>query len=240
MLGAEKSEAAPLLHSGIPGLDQLLGGGFPKGRVILLLGEPGSGKTCMSSQFLFAGAFGGEGVSLFIGMNQPKARFIEDTKGFGIDFATLEEGGKFAYVDALNARRGPDLNSMDFDLPGTIKESIQKYAPKRVVLDSTSDLIFRYPKTEERLPVILGLMETLQSSGATCLLTVEHLSRGVGGEIQPEEFLADGIVLLKTGDRGTRSLQVLKMRGAKIDPKPKPYGIDENGVEVYANEEFLT
>jgi len=239
MIAPDEIQTKPLLHSGIPGLDQFLGGGLPEGKVIILLGEPGSGKTCFCSQFLFAGANSGKGVSLFIGMNEPKARFIEDMNGFGIDFASLEVGGRFAYVDALNARRGPILTGKDFDLPDMVKESIQKYSPKRIAVDSTSDLIFRYPKIEERLPVILDLVESLQSSGATCLLTVEHLSRGDSGLIQPEEFLADGIILLKTGDRGTRSLQVLKMRGVKIDPKPKPYDINEKGVEVYANEEFL-
>jgi KaiC/GvpD/RAD55 family RecA-like ATPase len=232
-------EPSSLLHTGIPGLDTLLGGGFPPGRVIILLGEPGTGKTIISTQFLFASAFDGQGVSMFIGLNESKSRIIDDMKSLGMDFSELEKNGRFVYVDAMSARRASDLARTDTSLVDTIREAIQEYSPKRIALDSISDLIFRYPRAEDRLPVILDLIETLQSSKATSLLTVEVLSRGDNGSIQPEEYLADGILLLKTGEKGARSLQILKMRGAKIETKPKPYEIKETGVEIYANEDFF-
>jgi len=239
MLAPERIEPSPLLHTGIRGLDTFLGGGFPEGRLIILLGEPGTGKTIISAQFLYASAFDGQGVSMFVGMNEPKSRIIDDMKRLGMDFAELEKNGRFVYIDAMGARRAPDPTKTDESLVDTIREAIQEHSPKRITIDSISDLVFRYPRIDERLPVVLDLVEALQSSKATCLLTVELLARGEGGVIQPEEYLADGIVLLKIGDKGVRSLQVLKMRGVKVDTKPKPYDIKDTGVEVYANEEFF-
>jgi KaiC/GvpD/RAD55 family RecA-like ATPase len=187
----------------------------------------------MSSQFLNAGAV--DGVSMFIGLNQKKSHFVRDMKGFGIDFEKLEAEARFVYVDSLDQRKGPEPAS---GLTDVIRSAIKKYSPKRIVVDSISDLVFRYPKPEDRLPMVLDLIEMLQEAGATSLLTIELKSRGAGG-IQPEEYLADGIVLLRTGSTGTRVIQVLKMRGVKIVPKPKPYEIIEDGIEVYVNEEFL-
>ncbi len=73
--------------------------------MIILLGEPGTGKTIISAQFLSASAFDGQGVSMFIGMNEPKSRIIEDMKSLGMDFAEFEKNGRFVYVDAMSARR---------------------------------------------------------------------------------------------------------------------------------------
>lgn len=230
-----QSPSSHFLHTGVPGLDPFLGGGFPKNRVIFLLGEPGTGKSTICSQFLYAGALEGDGVSMFIGLNQPKERFVEDMKSFAIDFTKLEAEAKFVYVDAMDQRRGSDLRISD-----AIRSAIQKYSPKRIVVDSISDLVFPYPDPKDRLPLILDLVEMLQSSGATSVLTIELLSRGsAGAVIQPEEFLADGLIMLRTSETGTRVMQILKMRGVKINPKPKPYDINVNGVEIYGNEEFL-
>jgi circadian clock protein KaiC len=224
-------------------------GGFPKGRVVLVLGEPGTGKTILSSQFLFNGA-SKDGKSIFVGMNEPKTRYISEMKALAMDFEQLEREGKFSYVDASEIRRIPDQAKVGripvggrelglVNLMDTIQEAIQRdSSPTRVAVDSISDLVFRYPKIEERRPVVLDLVETLQSSKATCLMTSELLSTGFERTLQPEEYLAEGVLLLRTVQKGARSIQVLKMRGSKIDTKPRPYAITANGIEIYSNEEL--
>ena len=168
------------MKTGVEGLDLILDGGFAEGRVILVLGEPGSGKTILCSQFLYHGSTSENEKSALIGMNEPKSRFLSEMKGLGMDFEKLERDGAFSYIDATEVRRIPEdarvgripvggrelglVNLMD-----TIQEAIQTHAPKRIVVDSISDLVFRFPKIEERRPVVLDLVETLQSSKATCL-----------------------------------------------------------------------
>ncbi|MDA4118049.1 MAG: DUF2075 domain-containing protein [Thaumarchaeota archaeon] len=237
-----------VVKSGVPGLDALLGGGFVKGNVVLVLGEPGTGKTILSSQFLHNGAMEGD-KSVFVGMNEPESRFVSEMLKVGMDFDSLEKGGKFAYVDATDLRRIPERALVGripvggkelglVNLIDVIQTSAEKHSPTRMVVDSISDLIFRFPKVEERRPVVLDLVDSLQATGATCILTSELLSTGEHRELQPEEYLAEGVVLLRTLPKGGRSIQILKMRGAAVDAKPRPYLIRDRGVEVLATEEI--
>lgn len=226
----------------------MLAGGFPEGKVILILGEPGTGKTILCSQFLHSGATEKNEKGVFIGMNEPKPRLVTEMKDLGMDFASLEKSGKFGYVDATEVRRIPEQAKVGripvggrelgiANLIDLIQEAIEKLSPKRIVLDSISDLIFRFPKIEDRRPAVLDIIESLQSTGATCLLTSELLSTGESRKLQPEEYLAEGVIMLRIVRKGVRTIQITKMRGAKIDTAPRPFVIRDNGLEVLAREE---
>ncbi|HUI86032.1 MAG TPA: ATPase domain-containing protein [Nitrososphaerales archaeon] len=235
-------------QSGLPGLDSMLDGGFNRGRVILVLGEPGTGKTIVCSQFLHHGAAVMGENSMFIGMNEPKTRFLKEMLALGMDFAKLEGEGKFKYVDATEVRKIPEQTKVGriavggrelglVNLLETIQDAMAKFEPSRIAVDSMSDLVFRFPTVEERRPVVLDLIETLQSSSATSLLTSELLSTGEERLLQPEEYLAEGVLLLRTLRKGVRTVQILKMRGSKVDTHPRPYVITGRGLEVLATEE---
>ncbi len=221
---------------------------FHKGKVILVLGEPGTGKTILSSQYLYSGASQRGEKGVYIGMNEPKLRFAAEMIGLGMDFSRLEKEGKFAYVDATEVRRIPEQARVGripvggrelglVNLIDLIQSGIEKLSPKRVVIDSISDLVFRFPKIEERRPAVLDIVEVLQSTGTTCLLTSELSSTGESRDLQPEEYLAEGVILLRMLRRGIRTIQVLKMRGSNTDSTPRPYVIKDSGIEVYATEE---
>jgi circadian clock protein KaiC len=241
------SDRETKLSSGLPGLDTMLDGGFNRGRVVLILGEPGTGKTIICSQYLFHGASQGE-RSMFIGMNEPKSRFMKEMLNLGMDFTKLEEEAKFRYVDATEVRKIPDTAKVGriavggrelglVNLLETIQDAMAKFEPIRIALDSMSDLVFRFPTIEERRPVVLDMIETLQSTSATSLLTSELLSTGEERLLQPEEYLSEGVLLMRTMRKGVRTIQILKMRGSKVDTHPRPYVITAKGIEVLATEE---
>jgi KaiC/GvpD/RAD55 family RecA-like ATPase len=236
------------LPTGISGLDSLVDGGLSEGRIVLILGEPGTGKTIFCSQFLHYGASEKDEKGVFIGMNEPQTRFMGEMAALGMDFQSLEKQGKFSYVDATEVRRIPEQAKVGripvggrelglVNLIDMIQDAIQKVAPKRVVIDSISDLIFRYPAVEERRPVVLDIVETLTATGATCLMTSELNNTSLDRALQPEEYLAEGVILLRIMRGGTRTIQVSKMRGSKVDIKPRPYSIKDSGIEVYSTEE---
>ena len=245
----ENSQGETRLGSGISGLDALLYGGYSKSRVILVLGEPGTGKTILCSRFLYHGATEENQRTIFIGMNEPQTRFIGEMRALGMDFPRLEKEEKFHYVDATEVRRIPERTKIGriavggrelglVNLLDTIQDAISKFQPQRIVVDSISDLIFRFPSIEDRRPVILDLVETLQASGATTLMTAELLATGEERELQPEEYLAEGVMLMKTLRKGIRTIQILKMRGQNVDTHPRPFMITGNGIEVYPSEEL--
>ncbi|HYB75456.1 MAG TPA: ATPase domain-containing protein [Nitrososphaerales archaeon] len=236
------------LNSGLPGLDTMLDGGFNRGRVVLVLGEPGTGKTIICSQYLYHGAAEKAEHSMFIGMNEPKSRFLKEMLALGMDFARLESEGKFRYIDATDVRKIPEQTRVGriavggrelglVNLLETIQDEMAKFEPVRIAVDSMSDLVFRFPSVEERRPVVLDLIETLQSFNATSLLTSELLSTGEERLLQPEEYLAEGVLLMRTLRKGVRTIQILKMRGSKVDTHPRPYNITGRGLEVLATEE---
>lgn len=237
------------VQTGLPGLDKLLLGGFPQGKVVLVLGEPGTGKSILASQYLMWGLSKGHETTIFIGMNESKDRHIAEMKGLGMDFQPFEKDGSFGYIDATDIRRIPEQARVGripvggrelglVNLVDTIQEAFEKFSPKRIAIDSISDLVFRFPEVEQRRPVILDLVEALQSTGATCVMTSEVTSTGPERTLQPEEYLAEGVIQLKTLQKGVRSIQVLKMRGSRIDTKPRPYVIGEAGIDVLATEEI--
>lgn len=242
------SDDEPRLSSGLPGLDSMLDGGFNRGRVILVLGEPGTGKTIICSQYLNYGAAEKGEHSMFIGMNEPKSRFLKEMLALGMDFAKLESEGTFRYIDATEVRKIPEQAKVGriavggrelglVNLLSTIQDAMAKFEPTRIAVDSMSDLVFRFPSVEERRPVVLDLIETLQESSATSLLTSELLSTGEERLLQPEEYLAEGVLLMRTLRKGVRTIQILKMRGSKVDTHPRPYVITGRGLEVLATEE---
>ena len=221
------------IKTGIPGLDALLDNGFPSGKVVLILGEPGTGKTILCSQFLHWGASEGDEKGVYVGMNEPKPRFMTEMNALGMDFARLENDNRFAYVDATEVRRIPEQARVGripvggrelglVNLIDLVQEGIDKLSPRRVVVDSISDLVFRFPKIEERRPAVLDIVEVLQSTGTTCLLTSELPSTGVDRILQPEEYLAEGVILLRMLKDGARSLQVRRCAGPRLTAFPVP------------------
>ena len=93
------------VETGIPGFDQLISGGFPEGRVILLVGGPGSGKTILSSQFLIKGLSESDETAVFVSLDEQKKHYFAEMLSFGWDFKKFEEEGKFVFIDATRMSR---------------------------------------------------------------------------------------------------------------------------------------
>src|SRR5204862_4536798 len=105
--GKGKMPTVDRTPTGIPGLDEILSGGFPRGRVILLVGGPGTGKTILTSQFLMNGIkiYGENGA--FVSLDETKAHYYREMALFGWKFEELEKGKKFAFINASPLRHMP-------------------------------------------------------------------------------------------------------------------------------------
>jgi KaiC/GvpD/RAD55 family RecA-like ATPase len=246
------------VETGIPGLDNMLRGGFPEGRMILVMGGPGTGKTIFCSQFLHYGSAKQGEKTVYISLDENKPHFLKEMSTFGWDFQKLEQERKFTFIDASGIRRIPEKPKVEksdvggkelararlidnivtiFD--GTRSTSIERFigdlGAQRVVLDSISGLLFRFPKSWEKRQAILDIMEALENVGATCLITSEAMSIGEARQVQPEEYLCHGAIVLQTLGTGDRAVRILKMRGTEVDSVPRPYRIGEAGIEVHSD-----
>lgn len=236
--------------TGITGLDEMLNGGFPEGRVILIVGGPGTGKTVLASQFLHMGINDYNENGVFVSVDESKAHYYEEMQNFGWDFKKAEEEKKFVFVDATRMPRSELQKEKIFGEPSTlrakqlpinrlvekIEDNIQQIGAKRVVLDTLGTLFHRFPDSVERRIAIVDLVESLSELGTTTLVTTELGRLGVNRELSVEEYMAHGVIVMQTMfSEGTmsRALQVEKMRGTKINPNCVPYTIDKNGVQIF-------
>ncbi|MEM3091008.1 MAG: ATPase domain-containing protein, partial [Candidatus Bathyarchaeia archaeon] len=92
------------ISTGVEGLDAVLGGGFPRGSLILLAGNPGTGKTVFSAQFLYRGAVDSGEKGVYVSFAESRETFFENMRGFGFDFEKLEREGRFRFLDLLTVK----------------------------------------------------------------------------------------------------------------------------------------
>jgi circadian clock protein KaiC len=205
--------------SGIDGLDELVGGGFPRGGLIVLAGNPGTGKTIFSAQFLYRGAVDQGERGVYVGFAEDKDRFYGNMRALGFDFERLEREGLFSFLDMLTVREAGISSILEL-----IIGKVAELGAKRLVIDSFSAMAQAFEEPHDARVVLHTILSKVaRSMGCTTLLVVEvpHGESRMG--LGVEEFVADGIILLKRRmleDRPLRELEVLKVRGS---PTPRAH-----------------
>lgn len=237
-------------RTGISGLDEILSGGIPRGRVVLVMGGPGTGKTILSTQFLVKGVELYGDNSIFVSLDESREHYYTEMKKFGWDLAKLEKEKKFAFVDASPIRKIPGevtigkmtIGKKEFSmlsLVEAIRASVKAIDARRIVIDPIASLVFQYPDIVQRRNALLNLMEALVGTGATCLISSELKRIGIERAVQLEEYLAHGVIILQSLQVGrslVRVIQVEKMRETPVDTQLHPYRISENGIDIFAKE----
>jgi len=241
------------IAAGIQGLDELVGGGLPKGRTLLIIGGPGTGKTIFTAQFLYSGIKERNENGVFVSLDESKKHFYSEMQQFGWDFKKAEDNRKFAFIDATRISRVAmlkeklykeetrSLKGKQLSIDQLIEElqgKIQALDAKRVVVDTLAALFYRYPDPVERRTAVVDLIESLSDLPVTSIISTELSHLGLERSALEEEYLVHGVIMMQTlfsGGTTTRAIQVEKMRGAKVIPNLVPYSIDRNGIEIYPN-----
>ncbi|MBS7649556.1 AAA family ATPase [Candidatus Bathyarchaeota archaeon] len=213
------------ISTGVEGLDAVLGGGFPRDSLIILAGNPGTGKTVFSAQFLYRGAVDYNEKGLYVSFAESRETFFENMRGFGFDFEKLQRDGKFRFLDLLTVKEQavPSILSIILDEAGRAEA-------KRLVLDSFSALAqtFKEP-IDIRIVVHAILSKIIRMMGCTTIM-VEEVPFGsskIGFGV--EEFVADGVIHLRNRELGGyrfRELEILKLRGARLKESRLVFTLD--------------
>jgi circadian clock protein KaiC len=152
--------------SGIPQLDEMLGGGFLSGTMTVVLGYTGSGKTTLALQFLEAGAARGEPV-LYFGFYEPPAHVLEAGASFGLELKRLERDGLFEQV-----WQPPYEHALD-PLADRLISNVRRRRVRRVVIDGLDGFRQASVEHDRTIRFITAISNELRALDVTTLATEE-------------------------------------------------------------------
>jgi len=230
------NRSLPKALTGIQGLDEITGGGFPRGRPTLICGSAGAGKTLLAMEFLIRGAMEFKEPGVFMAFEETAAELAQNVRSLGFDLDQLGEDKKLV-VDFVRVERGEIDETGDYDLEGLfirIGAAIDAIGATRVVLDTIENLFSGLQNQGILRAELRRLFRWLKDRGVTAVITAE---RGDGTLTRQglEEYVSDCVILLDhrvTDQVSTRRLRIVKYRGTAHGTNEYPFLIDEDGFSV--------
>jgi circadian clock protein KaiC len=233
--GKDSLVSAERAHTGIPGLDDVMEGGFRRNTVNMVGGGAGCGKSIFCMQYLVEGIkqHGENGV--YISFEESEEDILKDFSRFGWDLKDLIKKDKLAilYYSPEQVEKVLKVGG------GAVLDLIRNMKTKRIVLDSLTAFTLLQVNDLQKRRQVLKLIEAIKKWNVTALMTSEQ-------EPDPDkhtstiiEFEVEGVILLyniRKGDSRERSLEVFKMRGTKHSAKIFPMKIDDSGIVIYPEE----
>jgi circadian clock protein KaiC len=223
----------PRLHTGVPGLDKVLGGGLPEFSFNLISGAPGTGKTTLAHQIMFALATPERPALYFTALGEPPLKMLRYQQQF--DFFDLDKLNRT--VRFINLAEIAATGDMDKLLERIVAE-VAAHEPGLVFVDSFHTVVLaasgagRSYATLQQFTQNLGVLMT--SWQATTFLIGEYYSEF---EANPVFTVTDGLIWLRQSVQGNsmmRTMEVMKMRGQATLPGLHNFCIGGDGVQVFA------
>jgi circadian clock protein KaiC len=231
-----KRNTLPKTPTSIQGLDEITGGGLPKGRPTLVCGGAGCGKTLFAMEFIVRGATVYNEPGVFISFEETEKELTANVASLGFDLKKLVEQKK-VWLEHIHIERGEIEVMGEYDLKGLfvrIHYAIERINAKRVVLDTIESLFSALPNATIVRTELRRLFRWLKNKGVTAIITGE---RGIGTLTRQglEEFVSDCVILLdhRVADQSSiRRLRIVKYRGSTHGTNEYPFLIDEDGFSV--------
>ena len=226
----------PKSPTSIQGLDEITGGGLPKGRPTLICGGAGCGKTLFAMEFLVRGATLYNEPGVFISFEETEKELTANVASLGFDLDNLVKRNKI-WLEHIHIVRGEIEQSGEYDLEGLfirIHHAVESIGAKRVVLDTIETLFTGLPNSHILRSELQRLLRWLKRKGVTTIITAE---RGEGTLTRQglEEYVSDCVILLdhRVNDQSSiRRLRIVKYRGSTHGTNEYPFLIDEDGFSV--------
>ncbi|MFQ6051475.1 MAG: ATPase domain-containing protein [Candidatus Hydrothermarchaeota archaeon] len=229
------------VKSGIPGFDEIVGGGIPRGSTIAIVGGPGTGKSIFCMQFLYNGAQLFNEPGIFVSLEERPAEIKRDMLKFGWNIEKIEEERKLVILDASASRLGvlsKDKYALDvgFNLDilcRKLGQVVNELDAKRVAIDSATILKLQMRDEFETRKAMLRLNNLLIDLGCTSLITLE-MPRQIKDSLEfgLEEYVFRGVIHLFLDDEVGRTIVVRKMRGTRHATSRYILHIGDKGLEV--------
>lgn len=222
--------------TGIPGFDEITGGGLPTGRPTLVCGDAGCGKTLFAMEFLVRGATQYQEPGVFMSFEETEQELTTNVSSLGFDLTELAEQ-KLLLLEHVHVERSEIEETGEYDLEGLfirLNLAIETINAKRLVLDTIESLFSGLPNEAVLRAELRRLFHWLKNKGVTVVITGE---RGNGKYTRNglEEYVSDCVITLDhrvTNQSSTRRLRVVKYRGSSHGTNEYPFLIDSSGFSV--------
>ncbi len=231
-----KAAALPKVPTGIPGLDEITGGGLPKGRPTLVVGSAGSGKTLLGMEFLVRGATQFHEPGLFVSFEETPQELTQNVRSLGFDLKNLISR-KLISLDHIRVERSEIQETGEYDLEGLfvrLNYAIDSIGAKRIVVDTLEALFGGLTDAMILRAELRRLFRWLKDKGMTAIITAEQ-GNGTFTRHGLEEYVSDAVIFLDhrvTDQLSTRRLRVVKYRGSTHGTNEYPFLIDAAGFHV--------
>ncbi len=226
----------PKTRTGIEGLDEITGGGFPKGRPTLICGSAGCGKTLLAMQFLVKGITEHNEPGVFISFEESAKDLSQNVKSLGFDLDELIAQKKLR-IDYVRVEQSEIEETGEYDLEGLfirLNYAIDVIGAKRIALDTIETLFGGLTDTGLLRSELRRLFQWLKDKGVTAIITGERGEKSLTRQ-GLEEYVSDCVILLdfRVIDQiATRRLRIVKYRGSMHGSNEYPFLIDEDGISV--------
>lgn len=227
------------ISTGVEGLDDMLGGGFPINETIAVIGPFGTGKTIFGLQFIYNGLIKGES-GIYISFDEGEEELIQTAANMGWDFRPYIKEKKFVLIKLDASDIKASLTRMQSDLPILI----ESFKPKRVVIDPITLLEMLFNDESERRAQIFNLCRTIEKNGATIVLISGADKANIyASKFGLVEYVAGGAIVLHhvrsdNLQKVTLAIEIVKMRRVEHSREIKPYFITNNGITVHAYDQI--
>jgi len=231
-----KPQPLEKIPTGIPGFDEISGGGLPKGRTTIVCGGPGCGKTMMGIEFLVRGAQQFNEPGVLMAFEETPEDIATNVASLGFDIQDLADKRKL-FLDFLSVEPSDISESGDYDLEGMfirLEHAVEAVGAKRVMFDTLEALFSSFSNTVVLRAEFRRLFRWLKDRGLTTILTAER-GEGALTRYGLEEYVSDCVILLdhRTRDQiSARRLRIVKYRGTKHGADEYPFLIDERGISI--------
>ena len=213
--GRSSTASLELVPTGISGLDRLLLGGFPRGALVLLAGNPGTGKSTIATKFLYEGAVRASEPGIYVNFVETKRDFVVHMKMLGMDLGRLEDQGLFHYEEALTI---VDEDALIAQLEKILHKVVETGA-KRLVVDSVTAML-QIIRDRARIRELVQnfFVNGVKQMGVTTILIAEHPygAKMVGYGI--EEFIVDAVIILRFEIQQGKVKRLMELRKARWAP----------------------
>ena len=232
----KKVKSLPKSPTGIQGMDEITGGGLPKGRPTLVAGSAGCGKTLFAMEFLVNGATQHDEPGVFVAFEENADELAQNVASLGFDLKDLIRKKKLI-IDYVRVERTEIEETGDYDLEGLfirLGHAIDTIGAKRVVLDTVEVLFSALTNQGILRAELQRLFRWLKDKGVTAVITAER-GDGTMTRFGLEEYIADCVILLDhrvTEQISTRRMRIVKYRGTLHGTNEYPFLITRNGISV--------